>query len=158
MYSFAQRSDTAVLDEPLYASYLKLTGAPRPYTDLVMRSQDPDGNGVVRNQLLAPRAKPVLFAKHMAKHKLGVEGSSIFARSSHVLLVREPYGVIMSFAKVLGPTGASGAAGAVGASAAAGAGHHGHQHQQKQQQQALTLQEMGYAALAEIYSELRALG
>lgn len=35
MYSFAQRSDTQVLDEPLYASYLKRSGVPRPYTELV---------------------------------------------------------------------------------------------------------------------------
>lgn len=35
MYSFAHRSDTMVMDEPLYASYLRLTGYDRPYRDLV---------------------------------------------------------------------------------------------------------------------------
>ena len=35
MYAFAQRSDTRVLDEPLYAHWLRLTGSPRPYLDLV---------------------------------------------------------------------------------------------------------------------------
>lgn len=35
MYSFAQRADAEVLDEPLYASYLTLTGLPRPYRDFV---------------------------------------------------------------------------------------------------------------------------
>ena len=35
MYSFAQRTDTVVEDEPLYAAYLTLTGASRPYTDQV---------------------------------------------------------------------------------------------------------------------------
>jgi hypothetical protein len=35
MYAFAQRSDTQVLDEPLYASYLKLAGLQRPYRDQV---------------------------------------------------------------------------------------------------------------------------
>lgn len=35
MYSFAQRADTAVLDEPLYANYLRLTGLPRPYREQV---------------------------------------------------------------------------------------------------------------------------
>jgi hypothetical protein len=33
MYAFAQRSDTAVLDEPLYAHYLRLTGLARPYRE-----------------------------------------------------------------------------------------------------------------------------
>lgn len=31
MYSFAQRDDCTVLDEPLYASYLAVTGHARPY-------------------------------------------------------------------------------------------------------------------------------
>lgn len=35
MYSFAQRTDTVVEDEPLYAAYLSLTGASRPYTEQV---------------------------------------------------------------------------------------------------------------------------
>ena len=35
MYSFAQRSDTSVTDEPLYAHYLRLTGLQRPYREQV---------------------------------------------------------------------------------------------------------------------------
>lgn len=40
MYSWAQRADCNgnVLDEPLYANYLKITGLPRPYVDLVRGS------------------------------------------------------------------------------------------------------------------------
>ncbi|KAL0413438.1 UNVERIFIED_CONTAM: Branched-chain-amino-acid aminotransferase-like protein 2 [Sesamum radiatum] len=33
MYSFAQRDDTEVLDEPLYANFLRVTGAERPYRE-----------------------------------------------------------------------------------------------------------------------------
>lgn len=40
-----------VLDEPLYAHYLTLTGAPRPYTELVLQSQDADGNRLLRDLL-----------------------------------------------------------------------------------------------------------
>jgi hypothetical protein len=97
----------------------------------VLAAQENDGNAVVRDTLLAPRganSKPVLYAKHMAKHKLGVTSDGpLFSTqhgAQHVLLVRDPYGVVMSFAKVLRPT----------------------------------LQELGYAALLEIYSELRASG
>lgn len=32
-----------------------------------MRSQDPDGGRVMAQQLLGPRDKPLLYAKHMAK-------------------------------------------------------------------------------------------
>ena len=35
MYAFAQRPDCEVVDEPLYAHYLQLTGALRPYRDQV---------------------------------------------------------------------------------------------------------------------------
>ncbi len=35
MYSFAQRPECDVLDEPLYASYLSVTGHERPYKQLV---------------------------------------------------------------------------------------------------------------------------
>lgn len=35
MYSFGQRRDTVVHDEPLYAAWLTLTGAARPYRDQV---------------------------------------------------------------------------------------------------------------------------
>ena len=41
MYAWAQREDTSVLDEPLYASYLKITGHDRPYKDLVGASSIP---------------------------------------------------------------------------------------------------------------------
>ncbi|PRW33103.1 branched chain amino acid aminotransferase [Chlorella sorokiniana] len=103
MYAFAQRSDCQVLDEPLYAHFLRLTGAERPYTDLVMASQDAEGSRVVAQQLLGPRDKPLLYAKHMAKHRIGVD-RSLLRRARHVLLVREPAAVIGSFAEVLEPT------------------------------------------------------
>jgi hypothetical protein len=35
MYSFAQRPDSAVYDEPLYAHHLVVTGEDRPYKDQV---------------------------------------------------------------------------------------------------------------------------
>ncbi|RLN16104.1 branched-chain-amino-acid aminotransferase-like protein 1 isoform X1 [Panicum miliaceum] len=33
MYSFAQRDDIEVLDEPLYANFLRVTGLDRPYRE-----------------------------------------------------------------------------------------------------------------------------
>ncbi|GIL89748.1 hypothetical protein Vretimale_16602 [Volvox reticuliferus] len=130
LYSFAQRNDTTVLDEPLYANYLKLTDVPRPYREEVLAAQNPDGNAVVSEQLLAAGghegrggSRPVLYAKHMGKHKIGL-GPELFRRAQHVVLVREPYGVLQSFSNVLEPT----------------------------------QQELGYTALLEIVSELRVLG
>lgn len=102
MYAWAQRSDTQVLDEPLYAHYLSLTGADRPYTELVLAAQDSNGGRVVQT-MLAPRGKAVLYAKHMAKHKVGIK-RELLRRARHVLLVREPAAVIHSFSEVLEPT------------------------------------------------------
>ena len=69
MYSFAQRSDFQVLDEPLYAHYLRLNpGLSRPYLDLVFQSQNDDGNAVMRGILKDAREKPFLYAKHMVRY------------------------------------------------------------------------------------------
>ena len=47
MYAFAQRSDTEVVDEPLYAHYLYRTerAEAHPGTAEVMASMSTDGNG-----------------------------------------------------------------------------------------------------------------
>ena len=45
----------------------------------------------------------VLYAKHMAKHRMGID-STLMARGAHLLLVREPAAVIASFGEVLQPT------------------------------------------------------
>jgi len=84
MYAFAQRSDTGVLDEPLYGSFLKLTGLPRPYREQVLAAQDDDGNRVVQNQILAPRSKQVLYAKHIAKQKIGLD-PTLWSKANHIV-------------------------------------------------------------------------
>ena len=45
----------------------------------------------------------MLYAKHMAKHRLGVR-RGLMTRGAHLLLVREPGAVIQSFSEVLEPT------------------------------------------------------
>lgn len=104
MYSFAQRADTEVLDEPLYAHYLRLNpGLARPYRDLVFQNQNEVGNAVVSSLLLGPHTKPLLYAKHMAKQRAGLD-RELLLRGKHVLLVRHPEAVIQSFSQVLEPT------------------------------------------------------
>jgi len=68
MYSFAQRADTRVVDEPLYAHYLRVSGASHPGRDEVLRSQDADGERVVREVILGACDREVLFCKQMAHH------------------------------------------------------------------------------------------
>ena len=49
MYSFAQRRDTRVVDEPLYGHYLRVSGAQHPGRDEVMAAMDNDGRRVMEN-------------------------------------------------------------------------------------------------------------
>ena len=48
MYSFAQRSDTRVIDEPLYGHYLRVSGARHPGREEVLSAMESDGETVVR--------------------------------------------------------------------------------------------------------------
>ncbi|CAN0012580.1 unnamed protein product, partial [Choristocarpus tenellus] len=70
MYSFAQRPDTVVYDEPLYAHFLSTHPEDetwRPYRDQVLAEQMSDGNRWIREVALGPTPKPVVYMKHMAK-------------------------------------------------------------------------------------------
>ncbi len=89
MYSFAQRRDTRVVDEPLYAHYLRVSKAVHPGGDEVLAGQDNDGERVVRDVVLGACDRPVLFLKQMAHHL--VELDRTFLRSTrNVILTRDP--------------------------------------------------------------------
>ena len=98
MYSFAQRSDTAVIDEPLYGHYLHVSGAEHPGREVVLAAMENDGERVVRDVILGPCDRPVLFMKQMAHHLLGLDWSFL-KQTKNVLLIREPARVIASLAK-----------------------------------------------------------
>jgi len=100
MYSFAQRSDTCVVDEPLYAHYLRVSGADHPGREDVLASQDTDGERVVRDVILGPCPRPVLFCKQMAHHFVELDGGFL-AQTAHVFLVREPADMLASLSQVL---------------------------------------------------------
>ena len=95
MYSFAQRSDTRVVDEPLYAHYLRVTGADHPGREIVLASQDQDGENVVRDVILGPFDRPLVMFKQMAHHLVGLD-RGFLGRTTNVLLTREPEEMLMS--------------------------------------------------------------
>ena len=49
----------------------------------MLETYENDGNKVVA-QLLGQRASPLLYAKHMAKHKVGLE-NALFQRGVHIV-------------------------------------------------------------------------
>ncbi len=103
MYSFAQRTDTAVVDEPLYAHYLANIdpNAIRPYREEVLAAQNRDGNAVMSEFVDGVSAKPVLFLKHMAKQSKQLDWSFL-KRTRNVILIRHPAEVLSSWSNSLG--------------------------------------------------------
>lgn len=89
MYSFRQRPDTLVVDEPLYGHYLEVTGAPHPGIEEVMDALDRDADRIVREVLLGPCRRPVHFFKNMAHHLTGLD-RGFLEGITNVLLTRDP--------------------------------------------------------------------
>lgn len=99
MYSFAQRPDTVVYDEPLYGHYLKNTPAKEyhPGADEVLSSMETNGDKVIE-MMMGEHPKEVVFFKNMGHHLLNLD--TAFMRSvCNVILTRDPAEVIPSFAK-----------------------------------------------------------
>lgn len=97
MYSFRQRPDTTVVDEPLYAHYLKVSGREHPGRDDVLRSQDCDGAAVVRDVILGRYDTPIVFFKQMAHHLTDID-RSFLGECRNILLTRHPTEMVTSFA------------------------------------------------------------
>ncbi|NND53476.1 MAG: sulfotransferase family protein [Gammaproteobacteria bacterium] len=99
MYSFAQRDDMRVIDEPLYGHYLRISGANHPGRDAIMASMNCDGNAVMQDLLTRQKthASPRLFLKHMAHHLLDLD-LGFLSRTSNVFLIRDPRDMLPSLA------------------------------------------------------------
>lgn len=91
MYSFAQRNDTRVIDEPLYGHYLRVSGAEHPGRNEVIAAMNCDGDEIM-SELLAPSpaiGPEVLFLKQMAHHLREID-QSFLQKTENVLLIRDP--------------------------------------------------------------------
>lgn len=107
MYAFAQRSDTQVIDEPLYAHYLHTkygadaVDSAHPATAEVLASMAIDAMEVVRDVILGPCDKPVLFMKQMAHHLIEID-LGFLEQTVNIFLIRDPREMLPSLAKVIG--------------------------------------------------------
>lgn len=99
MYSFAQRSDTAVADEPFYAVYLARSGVVHPGADAILRTLSADEN-VVRAQLTGRREKAVLFVKNMAHHMEALD-QPLIPEAKNIFLIRHPLRILLSYSAVM---------------------------------------------------------
>lgn len=102
MYSFAQRPDTVVFDEPLYAHYLRhtTTQAQHPAEQEILATMENDGEKVVRDVILGQHSKPVALCKQMTHHLIQLD-EAFLGKTKNVLLIRDPRAIISSYAKVI---------------------------------------------------------
>lgn len=98
MYSFAARGDFAVVDEPFYAAYLRLTGLDHPMRDAILASQSQDPDEVAKALLgPVPGGKPHFYQKHMTQHMIPGIPRDWMGQVANVFLIRHPARVIASF-------------------------------------------------------------
>jgi len=96
MYSFAQRDDNEVLDEPLYATFLRSTGVTRPCREQVLASMEADGDKVVKEVIFSPGRKNYRFCKHISKQRLPGLPSDLMNKGKHFILIRNPLDILVS--------------------------------------------------------------
>lgn len=99
MYSFAQRNDTLVVDEPYYACYLSKTGIEHPGKTEVLQAQSVNDE-VVTHALFKKHEKPVLFIKNMAHH-IAMINDDFLSQCVNIFLIRDPRQIIASYAQVI---------------------------------------------------------
>jgi hypothetical protein len=101
MRAWGNRSDTVVVDEPLYPFYLKRTGKNHPGAAEIIARGQTDWREVVK-QLRAPlpAGKCILFQKQMTHHLLPVIDREWILDLTNCFLVRDPREVILSYIKI----------------------------------------------------------
>jgi hypothetical protein len=102
MRAWENRADTTVVDEPLYAFYLKSTGCVHPGRDLVIASQPADWR-IALDQLTSeplPPGTTISYAKMMTHHLLPQVDRKALAPFRHAFLIRDPRELLASYARV----------------------------------------------------------
>jgi sulfotransferase family protein len=102
MRAWENRPDTIVVDEPLYAFYLKTTGIDHPGRDDIIASQPTDWGDVLRNLATDPLPPGVTlyYQKHMTHHLLPEVDRAALSSLRHAFLIRDPRSLLASYSKV----------------------------------------------------------
>lgn len=95
MYSWRERADFSVVDEPFYAFNMTLDTRGHPGADEVIESQSTDPAEVIETVIFGEYPTPHLYVKQMAHHLAGVDRSHL-ARTTNLLLTREPTQMLAS--------------------------------------------------------------
>jgi len=99
MRAFGARADTAVVDEPFYATYLAKTGAAHPMRAQALASQPTDWRDVAETLLgPVPGGRAIFYQKHMTHHMVGGIDLAWMGRCRNAFLIRSPRQVLASYA------------------------------------------------------------
>ncbi len=106
LYSFGNRSDFSVWDEPFYAAYLKASGISHPLRDEVLLAHQGDAEKVAANIAgPVPGGRAHWYMKHMPFHMLESFPLEWAEDCVNVHLIRHPARVVASYvAKRENPT------------------------------------------------------
>jgi hypothetical protein len=97
MYSFANRGDCRIIDEPLFGYFLDKTGAWRPSREEVLKvmSRNPE---LILADMKDARDCHWVFSKNMANHLEGLD-FSLLHDFQNIILTRKPSAVLNSYVK-----------------------------------------------------------
>lgn len=100
MYSWAQRPDTVVVDEPFYGYYLSNSTIEHPGRDEIIASMECDASKIISQVILGEHPRPVVFFKHMCHHVPDLD-LSFMEGLVNLFFIRHPGRIISSYAEVI---------------------------------------------------------
>lgn len=101
MYSFGNRENTTVIDEPMYAHYLvNHPDINHPGRDEIIESQSTDIEDIISKMSSENCDTDILFIKNMAHHLVSRDWSFLLDMIN-IFLIRNPRQLIASFAQVI---------------------------------------------------------
>jgi hypothetical protein len=96
MYSFGNRADCEVVDEPFYGFALQTKGHDHPLRETIIALMETDWDTLVA-QCTAPGRKPLRYQKHMTHHMLEGFDRGFIDKLTNAFLIRSPEKVLASY-------------------------------------------------------------
>lgn len=100
MYSWRQRSDTVVFDEPFYGVYLTQFDPGHPGRDEIIAGMSVDVDEICA-EIAQPGPRPIRYIKNIGHH-LDALDASILDRFENILMIRDPKAMIASLSAKIG--------------------------------------------------------
>jgi hypothetical protein len=95
MYSFAQRPDTFVVDEPLYGHYLSRINIDHPGREELLENLEKDGEKALKSLLKLGEGSHHIFIKNMAHHYFNLPYEYLL-HFTNLFLIRDPKDMLLS--------------------------------------------------------------